>query len=58
MKEEVWEGLTLDETGEPAVENPNHGSRYDASKVGCLVDAVSVGACVEENAGYDLGVCQ
>ena len=56
MSERGGLGLTLDETGEPTVEDPNHGSGYDASKVGCLVDAVCVGACVEENASYDLGM--
>ena len=47
-------GLTSDETGEPAVEDPDHRSAYDASKIWCLVDAVSVGVVVEEDTGYDL----
>jgi hypothetical protein len=47
--------LTLDETGEPAVEDPDHRGAYDASKIGRLIDAVSVGVVVEEDTGYDLG---
>jgi hypothetical protein len=44
----------LDKTGEPAEEDPDHGSEYDAGEVGCLVDAVRVGVVVEKDAGYDL----
>ena len=47
-------GLTSNETGEPAVEDPDHRSAYDTSKVRRLVDAVSVSFIVEEDTGYDL----
>jgi len=36
----------LHKSGNPAEQNPYHGSAYDASKVGCLIHAVRVGGFV------------
>jgi hypothetical protein len=39
--------LTLNKTREPAIEDPNHRSEYNACKIGGLVDAIGIGVVVE-----------